>query len=94
MLYYIPNTFTPDGDEHNNSWTPIFTSGFDPFDFHLTLYNRWGEIIFESFNSSDSWDGTYNNLPVQSGVYTWFIQYGDKNNDKESIIKGNVTIVR
>ncbi len=94
MLYYIPNTFTPDGDEHNNSWTPIFTSGFDPFDFHLTLYNRWGEIIFESFNSSDSWDGTYNNMPVQSGVYTWFIQYGDKNNDKESIIKGNVTIVR
>lgn len=93
-LIFIPNTFTPDGDEHNNNWTPIFTSGFDPFDFHLTLFNRWGEIIFESFNSSDSWDGTYNNKPVQSGVYTWFIQYGDKNNDKESIIKGNVTIVR
>ena len=93
-LYYIANSFTPDGDEHNNSWMPIFTSGFDPYDFHLTLYNRWGELIFESFNAQDSWDGTYNNTPVQSGVYTWLIQYGDTNNDNKTVINGSVTLFR
>lgn len=93
-LYYIANSFTPDGDEHNNSWMPVFTSGFDPYDFHLTLYNRWGELIFESFNAQDSWDGTYNNTPVQSGVYTWLIQYGDTNNDNKTVINGSVTIIR
>ena len=93
-LYYIANSFTPDGDEHNNSWMPIFTSGFDPSDFHLTLYNRWGELIFESFNAQDSWDGTYNNTPVQSGVYTWLIQYGDTNNDNKTVINGSVTLFR
>ena len=93
-LYYIANSFTPDGDEHNNSWWPVFTSGFDSYDFHLTLYNRWGELIFESFNAQDSWDGTYNNTPVQSGVYTWLIQYGDINNDNETVLHGSVTIIR
>ena len=94
LLLYIPNSFTPDGDEHNNSWMPIFTSGFDPYDFHLTLYNRWGELIFESFNANDYWDGTYNNTPVQSGVYTWLIQYGNTNNDNKTLINGSVTLFR
>jgi gliding motility-associated-like protein len=94
LLLYIANSFTPDGDEHNNSWRPVFTSGFDPYDFQLTVYNRWGEIIFQSFNALDSWDATYNNTPVQSGVYTWLIQYGDTNNDNETVLHGSVTIIR
>ena len=94
LLLYIANSFTPDGDEHNNSWRPIFTSGFDPYDFQLTVYNRWGETIFQSFNALDSWDATYNNTPVQSGVYTWLIQYGDTNNDSKTVIHGSVTIIR
>jgi gliding motility-associated-like protein len=94
LLLYIPNTFTPDGDEHNNSWRPVFTSGFDPYDFQLTVYNRWGETIFQSFNALDSWDATYNNTPVQSGVYTWLIQYGDTNNDSKTVIHGSVTLIR
>ena len=70
-LIYIPNTFTPDGDENNNTWLPVFTSGFDPQDFYLTIYNRWGELIFKSYNSTIPWDGTYNNTKCQDGVYTW-----------------------
>ena len=60
-LVYIPNTFTPDGDEKNNVWVPIFTSGFDPYDFHLTVYDRWGEIVFETKDIDFGWDGTYKN---------------------------------
>lgn len=93
-LIYIPNTFTPDGDENNHVWQPVFTSGFDPQDFYLTIYNRWGELIFKSYNSTAAWDGTYNNTKCQDGVYTWVIVYGDKNTDKETLIKGNVTLIR
>jgi gliding motility-associated-like protein len=93
-LIYIPNTFTPDGDENNHVWQPVFTSGFDPQDFYLTIYNRWGELIFKSYNSTAAWDGTYNNTVCQDGTYTWVIVYGDKNTDKETLIKGNVTLIR
>jgi gliding motility-associated-like protein len=93
-LIYIPNTFTPDGNEYNHVWLPVFTSGFDPADFHLTIYNRWGELVFESYNSTSSWDGTYNSTMCQDGIYTWIIKYGDKNTDKETVIKGNITLIR
>jgi gliding motility-associated-like protein len=93
-LIYIPNTFTPDGNEINHVFLPIFTSGFDPEDFYLTIYNRWGELIFKSYNSEIAWDGTYNNTICQSGIYTWIIVYGDKNNDKKTLIKGNVNLIR
>jgi trimeric autotransporter adhesin len=93
-LIYIPNTFTPDGNEINHVFLPVFTSGFDPEDFYLTIYNRWGELIFKSYNSEISWDGTYNNTLCQNGTYTWVIVYGDKNNDKKTLIKGNVNLIR
>lgn len=93
-LIYIPNTFTPDGDEYNNNFLPIFTNGFDPQDFHLTVYNRWGEVMFESYNSTVAWDGTYNNTLCQDGVYIWTIKYGDKETDKETLITGNVTLIK
>jgi len=93
-LIYIPNTFTPDGDEKNNVWVPIFTSGFDPYDFHLTVYDRWGEKIFESYDNSKGWDGTYNNSICQNGSYNWVIIYGDKNNDEETLLTGHVNLIR
>src|SRR5690606_27637928 len=45
ILFYVPNVFTPDGDEFNEGFHPVFTSGFDPFDYHLIIFNRWGEVI-------------------------------------------------
>ena len=58
-IYYVPNTFTPDGDEHNNTFQAVFTSGFDPAQFEMTIYNRWGEEIIRIIDSNEYWDGTY-----------------------------------
>ena len=52
-IYYVPNTFTPDGDEHNNTFQAVFTSGFDPAQFEMTIYNRWGEEIIRIIDSND-----------------------------------------
>jgi gliding motility-associated-like protein len=94
LLFYIPNTFTPDGNEHNNVFQPVFTNGFDPYDYHLEIFNRWGELIFESFNHTESWDGTYNNTPSPSGIYTFKIQFGFKETDNDQVINGFVTLIK
>lgn len=95
LVFYIPNTFTPDGDAYNNTFFPVFTSGFDPYDYHLTIFNRWGEPIFESFNALNGWDGTYGNRDlVQNGVYIWQIEFGDALNDDKYSYFGHVTILK
>ena len=49
-IYYIPNTFTPDGDKYNQIFKPTITAGVDLTEYNMVIYNRWGEIIFETFN--------------------------------------------
>jgi gliding motility-associated-like protein len=94
LLFYVPNTFTPDGNEHNNVFQPVFTNGFDPYDFHLEIYNRWGELIYESYNYVEYWDGTYNNTPCPVGLYVYKIQFGFKETDNDQVISGNVNLIR
>ncbi len=94
LLYYVPNTFTPDGDEFNQIFQPVFTSGFDPYDFNLKLFNRWGEIIYESNNAEFGWDGTYHGKIAQEGVYVWKIEFKTRKNDERIQLHGNVLLIR
>ena len=93
-LIFIPNTFTPDGDEHNNLWGPVFTSGYDPYRFNLLVLNRWGQVLWESHNAESKWDGTYNNKMCQDGVYFWMVTFGVEGTDERKQIHGHLTIVR
>ena len=94
-IFYIPNTFTPDEDEHNQVWKPIFTSGFDIYSFNLEIYNRWGEIIWETNDASAGWDGTYgiDGLRVPVGIYNWAIHYESKLNDDRKEVSGFVNVL-
>ena len=94
LIYYVPNCFTPNGDEHNNTFQPVFTSGFDPYSFTLAIFNRWGEIVFESHDSKVGWDGTYNGLPVQEGTYSWTVTFRDSDNDKKYSSNGHLVIIK
>ena len=94
LLFYIPNSFTPDGNEFNNTFKWTFTSGFDPTDFHVIIFNRWGEIIYESYDSNDYWDGTYNNTKCMEGSYSYKVKFGSKENDGEYFITGSVNLIR
>jgi len=93
-LIYVPNTFTPDGDEHNQVFKPIFTSGFNPFEFNFKIYNRWGEIIWETNDPNASWDGTYNYTLCPDGTYTWVAKFGMKDTDGKKEIGGYITIIK
>lgn len=77
---YVPNAFTPDGDEFNNTF---MASGYGILetDFTMEIYNRWGELIFESHNMQIGWDGSYAGTErVQDGTYTWVIRFKDLTN--------------
>lgn len=94
LLYYIPNTFTPDGNQYNQTWRPVFTSGFDPAEFRLVVYNRWGQIVWESYNPTAHWDGTYDSRYVPDGVYTYRVWFGDKESDARYELTGHITLLR
>lgn len=93
-LYWVPNAFTPDGDDYNQSFTPIFTSGVDPFDYHLMIFNRWGEILFESYDMTKGWNGKIDGLSCQDGIYTWKIVFKTTKNDEHIINIGHVTLIK
>jgi len=96
LMIYIPNTFTPDGDQFNQTWLPIFSANVDPYQYDLTLFDRWGETIWESHNLSVGWDGTYgqDGLKVQDGIYTYKIVYKLKTTAKHELITGHVNLIR
>ncbi len=96
LIFYVPNTFTPDGDEYNEIFGPVFTSGFDPFDYTLLIFNRWGEIIFESHDARVGWPGTYGegNPIVQDGVYPWKIEFKTTKTDERKVVQGHVNVLR
>ena len=96
IIYYVPNAFTPDEDEFNPTFKPIFTNGFDPSDYHMYIYTRWGELIFQSNDVSFGWDGTYTGSDgrVMDGSYTWRIEFKTKVSDARKIIMGSVTIIK
>jgi gliding motility-associated-like protein len=96
VLCYVPNTFTPDGDQFNQYFQPVFASGYDPSDFKLLIFNRWGEVIWESNDASIGWDGTYggNQDLVQSGTYAWKIEFGSSQTDENFVLTGHVTLLK
>jgi gliding motility-associated-like protein len=97
LVYYVPNTFTPDSDDYNETFKPVFTSGFDPLDYTLFIFNRWGEIIFESNNADIGWDGTYgtdSDRMVKEGTYVWKIIFKTKKSDERKVEVGHVNILK
>lgn len=93
---YAPNAFTPDGDVYNNVWKPIT---YNINEGMYIIFNRWGEIIYESYNLEVGWPGTYgsdNGLSdrnVQDGVYVYVIEYVNAIGIKEKLV-GHITLLR
>ncbi len=89
-IIYVPNTFTPDGNNFNNIFRP---EGGNIVEFNMTIFNRWGELIFESNNFETGWDGTYGGKPSPDGTYIWVIEYKDPSLIPKKI-NGHVNLLR
>lgn len=94
---FVPNAFTPDGDKFNQIWKPIL-NGVNIYDVTIVVYNRWGELIFESHDLNYGWDGTYGTgknagKTVQPGTYVWKIRAKDGITDQKYTWNGIVTVL-
>ena len=94
LLYYVPNTFTPDGDEHNNVFEAIVFAGIDQDEVSFEVYNRWGEVVFKTTDLTEGWDGTYNGLKCPEGTYAWVLRLGLSESEDVKIVNGAVNLIR
>ncbi len=92
----IPNAFTPNADAHNDHFKPlVLTEGVT--NFSMLIYNRWGQLIFESKDYTTGWDGQVNGKPAPPGVYIYVISYNVRTgieSFKSEVSKGHVTLLR
>lgn len=91
---YVPNSFTPNGDEVNQIFTPKFGDRIDPTKYHIAIYNRWGGLVFESSDMNIGWDGTFKGQEVQEGEYVWKMRYGIVEGVDQIEKLGHVTLLR
>lgn len=90
VYLYVPNAFTPDGNRYNNTFT---VSAIGIVDFDIKIFNRWGELLFQSNDVNFEWDGMHKGKPVQDGTYVWKIFYRTINEDEDTIT-GHVSVLR
>jgi gliding motility-associated-like protein len=95
IAVYIPNTFTPDGQAFNNTFFPVFSTGFTPKNYSLTIFNRWGEEIFASQDPLAYWDGAMaDGTDCPDGVYNYLLEYQEINKGEVKQILGFVRLIK
>ncbi len=87
---FVPNAVTPDGDGFNDFFLPM---GSGITNYHFYIFDRWGELIFESTDMTQSWDCMYKGYKVKEDVYVWKADIIDLNNQKKTLY-GHVTVLR
>jgi gliding motility-associated-like protein len=88
--WYLPNAFTPDNNGVNDL---LYFYGTGVKEFVLRVYDRWGELVFETSDFKNAWDGTFKNKPVISGVYAYQLTITFKSSKVEEV-SGNINLIR
>lgn len=87
---YVPNAFSPNGDNENEV---LYVRGALVEEMVFRIYDRWGELVFESLDRADGWDGTFRGKPMDPDTYDYYLKVTCIGGDEE-IIKGNITLLR
>jgi gliding motility-associated-like protein len=90
---YMPNSFTPDGNEYNQYFGPVFNESVDLVNFNMKIYNRWGQLIFDTNDPNKGWDGSFNGKLVPTGGYTWVLTFKDKNTLESFKYEGHLNLL-
>lgn len=92
LAFFVPNAFSPNGDNKNNIFKPK-GAYFQKKTYLMQIFNRWGQLVFETTDYNQGWDGKTAGLDNPVGVYVWVISLRDMYNDKE-VYKGSVVLIR
>jgi gliding motility-associated-like protein len=93
-MFNISQNLTLDGDEFYKVFKPLFDAGVHPLDYSFKIFNRWGELIFETSDFEQGWDGIYEGKMVESGAFTWKIEFKLVNNDDLKVYTGHFNVLR
>ena len=93
FFIFVPNAFTPDGDGHNETFGAVLRS-FDTEQFVMQIFNRWGELIFETEDAYEYWDGLHDASPVKQDIYVWKIKVYSIADGENKQFTGHVTVLR
>jgi gliding motility-associated-like protein len=96
---WVPNVFSPNKDGNNEVFIPsailVYNKTGNPIlDYHLEIYNRWGERIFESYDVQQGWDGTFMGKPSQEGHYLYKLRALSLDGAKNFNLEGVITLLR
>jgi gliding motility-associated-like protein len=80
---YIPSAFTPNGDGLNDTFG---VKGEGIRDFHIMIFNRWGEVLFESTNPNKQWDGKFAGAKVEQGTYVYKLFAFENSRDRTGVV--------
>jgi gliding motility-associated-like protein len=94
VIYWVPNCFTPDGNEANQLFGPVMSDGYDINGFEFLIFNRWGNVVWESHDPDGKWDGTYGGIKCSDGVYIWKMQFNVFGDDGKISDHGHLTIIQ
>jgi len=89
--FFVPTGFTPNNDGKNDLLKPILLG--DVAQYKFWIYNRWGELIFETTDLNKGWDGTYKGQPQATGVFVWRCTYQFLNEQVQNA-KGTFILIR
>ncbi len=87
---FVPNTFTPNADGKNEK---LYVRGLNLTNVHLSIYNRWGQLVFETTSQNEGWDGTFKDMKVDPDVFVYYLEATCAGGE-EYFEKGNVTVIR
>jgi len=89
--FYMPNAFTPNNDATNDNCKPIIVGTIKQYEF--TIYNRYGEVVFQSSEPGKGWDGKINGKPQHANVFAWVCSY-QLEGQLLNLEKGTVVLIR
>ncbi len=93
FMVYVPNSFTLDGNDDNETFIPVFSNPADVKKYHLMIFNRWGQLIWESYDKTNPWDGRSKGKNCQDGTYTWKLDFTRENKIRKIMI-GHLNLLR
>ena len=93
FFVYVPNAFTPDNDGVNDIFY-VNAYGYDAANYEFTIFNKWGNVIFQSDSPSATWDGTFKGSPAKEDVYIWKLETRVKSTTEERTFSGHVSLIR
>ncbi len=93
---FLPNAFSPNGDGINDAFRPLMPPGIEVTDYVFRVFDRWGNLVFETNETEDAWDGSYRGSSLPQGVFLYYVYFKYKDDFEEDFAKftGDILLTR